>query len=95
MRHLKKMELIKESKGISAYDGVWVPFKYGDTDITEIFLNKSDAQQAADKLNDSLKPFLHINKTQYKVMSLDDAIYQIKEYVKNEEYLNSRNNEEY
>lgn len=86
------MELIKESKGISAYDGVWVPFKYGETDITEIYLNKSDAQQAADKLNDSLKPFLHIN-TQYKVMSLDDVIYQIKEYVKNEEYLNSR--EEY
>ena len=87
MKHLKKMELIKESKGISAYDGVWVPFKYGDTDISEIFLNKSDAEESVNKKNDSLKKFTNI-KVQYKVMSLDDAIYQIKQYVKNEEYLN-------
>lgn len=90
MKHLKKMELIKESKGISAYDGVWVPFRYGETDISEIFLNKSDAQQAADEFNKSIDKY-----NQYKVMSLDDALYEIKEYIKNEEYLNSRNNEVY
>ena len=88
------MELIKESKGLSSYEEVWVPFKYGDTDISEIFLNKSDAQQAADELNDSLKKY--IKKNQYKVVSLNAAIDDIIDFIKNEEYLNSRdNNEEY
>jgi hypothetical protein len=88
------------STGLSAYTEVWVITKYGDTDINEVFLNKTKAERIAKEKNkeyydyyrnknkkmsdDEFKKYFYggyINRNEYRVKSLDDAIEDIKEVV--------------
>ena len=93
---------IEKSKnaGISAYTSVWVVFKYGDTDINQIYLKLKDAENVADeRTKEYFKYYRQLHKnlsnsefdiyfknnhknSTWKATLLDDAISQIKEYVK-------------
>ncbi len=86
---LKKFNQINEN-GISAYDSVWVSFKNEDSDISEIFLNKSDAEKNTILRNEEFdKNFrsryqINRNSPTYKTITLNDAIELIKDYVRSE-----------
>ena len=68
--------------GISTGE-IYVSYCYPDTDITEIFLNKEDAQKSSDLSNKQIeeysKTFTHKNK--FKTITLYDAIELIKETI--------------
>lgn len=68
---------------LSAYKDLWVAMRYGDNDISEVYTTKDEAVLACHEKNEQIKQFRYLN-TVYKVMSLDDGIDIIKEYVREE-----------
>lgn len=86
MKHLRNFNRINE--GYSAYDSVWVVIKQGDTDISEIYLDKSEADSALVKRQEELKSFSELSKWKYVVVTLDVAIDMIKDAVRDEENFN-------
>jgi hypothetical protein len=69
---------MEDTKAISAYDKVWViELWYGDT-FDDVFLNKDDAILESNALNERVKG------VKSKVISLADAIYNIRQAAKDE-----------
>lgn len=69
-----------DKKSFSAYTEVFVVFRHGDYDISEIFLDKSLAETECIKRNEIMKKMSYPEG--YKVMFLDDVIDSIKDVVK-------------
>lgn len=92
MKHIKNFNKLNES--YSAYTDVWVVIKKGDTDINEIYLDKSEAEKAKNQQQSEFDShmFRHLPNLKYIVVSLDDAISIIKDEIKDD---NSWNNEDY
>ena len=80
IKKFNKCEKINEG-AISAYDGAWVVFRYGDTDIDKIYLNKEEANLECIKANEEYEEHFR-NEGKFKVKTLDEAIDQIKDYIK-------------
>jgi hypothetical protein len=95
---LKKFDELNESvNNVIPSNKVWVVMSNGQTDISEIFLNKEDAEKQADIMNKEIYNYYrHVNKNmsdeefdkmhnnmhlQYKVKSLYDALDMIKDTV--------------
>lgn len=64
---------------------VYVSYRYPDIDISEVFLNKDDAQKSSDLSNKQIeeysKKFTQYNQNKFKPITLYDAIELIKESV--------------
>lgn len=65
---------------LSVYKDLWVVMGYSDSDINEVYTTRDEAVLACDKKNEEIKQFRHLN-TVYKVMTLNDGIELIKEYI--------------
>jgi hypothetical protein len=74
-------------KGISIYD-VWTIVYRGSTDLSRIYLNKTEAELDAIELNSTIFPS---NSLKYEVKTLDDALYMIRNEIRYE----LRNEEEW
>ncbi len=70
-------------KLFSAYTEVFVVFRQGDYDISEIFTDKTLAESECIKSNEKMKTaYGWMLSNNYKVIPLDEAIESIKEEVK-------------
>lgn len=68
---------------LSAYE-LFVVFMYGDYEVNEIFTTREEAEEVAEEQNDLYsKMVFSDNKRPYKVVTLYDAIWEIKD---NERY---------
>jgi len=76
----------KTDNGLSPYTDLWVAHIYGTTEINKVFLNKPDAQKYADDQNENNKHLVFYNKKSkgYSVLSLDDAIWEVKQAIDDE-----------
>jgi hypothetical protein len=61
-------------KILSAYDEVWTVIRYGSTDISEIFLDKEEAESTAQKMNKQ-------NYEYYRNLHSDLTDAQFKKYI--------------
>lgn len=96
MKHIKTFESSEfdPKNGISVHD-VWVIYRRRDTEFGyHIFLNKADAEAECEKTNNNLKKMTGfvgpVENYLYSVYTLDDAVDYIKDVVKDNEFLNSR-----
>jgi hypothetical protein len=71
-----------DKKNFNSYTETFVVFKYGDYDISEIYTDKTLAEEKCKELN--IERAKHKFTGEYKVMSLDSALDMIKEIVKHD-----------
>lgn len=91
MKYLKTFE--SSNSGISTSD-VYVVYRKGELDINyKIYLDKSSADKECDETNNRLKSMTGfagpVENYFYSVFTLEDALYHIKDAVKDEEVRNS------
>jgi hypothetical protein len=83
MKHLKNFDMINEA-AYSAYEQVWVVMIPGDTDISHIYLDKTEAEKIKQEREESIKKNAFSRNTKVLVVSLDDAITMIKDTIKDD-----------
>lgn len=96
MKHIKTFEASEFDpvNGLST-SSVWVVYRRRDTEFGyHVYLNKSDADAECEKTNNNLKKMTGfvgpVENYFYSVFTLDDALDHIKDAVKDNEFLNSR-----
>lgn len=75
---------------LSVYD-LFVSHRYGDLEVDSIFTTIEEAKKDADERNDAYsKMTFSDGKRPYRAMSLDDAIWEIKDYERDNTELRCR-----
>ena len=74
---------------------LYVVYSHGDTDIHDVYSEKEEAELECLKINATVSNYMKKHKLIYKVISLYDAIDNIKSTVRLDVEMEQYNNEDY